>query len=86
MPMPSKREAMLKAFVVINALKRSTGVTARELSGLLGYGEHTKNNCYEAANRWIDVASLVYPVCEVDYRRYPGCTRGPMSTVYRIVK
>jgi len=84
MPMPSKRESMLKAFLTITAMKRHYGVTARELSGILGYGEHIKNHSYEAANRWIDAASLVYPVIEVGRRRYTGCITGPYSTAYKI--
>jgi len=84
--MPSRREAILKAFLTREALERRIGVTARELSSILGYGDNLKNHSYESAKRWIDVASLVLPVSEIGKRRYRDAITGPEATVYGIRK
>jgi len=86
MPMPSRREAMLKAFLTREALDRKAGVTARELSLILGYGDDFKNHWYEAARRWIDAASVVLPVAEIGKRRHQDAITGPEATVYGIRK
>ncbi len=83
MTMVSRKEAILKAVVTIDSLKRRTGVTAKELSVILNMPHSLKNHDYRCAQRWIDAVSLIYPVVEIGSR---SSMTGPPSIVYKIIK
>ena len=80
-----RRHTMERAFKTIAALKNKNGVTARELGQILDFDASTDKISRDCARRWIDVASIHYPVAEIGRRRSAGVATGALSTVYRLM-
>jgi len=65
----NRQNSIERAILTIQALSRSTGVTASELREIIKV-RHLQN-----VNRWIDAASLYLPVVEIGERVNPGNNR-----------
>lgn len=82
---PYRRESIRRAIRTLKALNRRNGVTASELADILEFTAGKKKCRHNAAKRWIDEASLEYPIAEIGKRRSfnSNGSGGPLATIYK---